>query len=96
MINSSSRIYFLRTEFYINFFKTLARKYPEKQLLKGDLQKHFFEKFYKILKKISWTQFYKEMVCLKWRLGNFEKHFGTVILQELTAYLRATAQITSY
>lgn len=47
----SARICFFRTKFSVNFLETSARKYPEKQLLVGDLRKHFLEKFYKFSRK---------------------------------------------
>ena len=59
-IIDSSRICFLRTKFSVNFLETSARKYPEKQLLIGDLRKHFLEKFYKFSRKYLEHNFTKK------------------------------------
>ena len=59
-IIDSSGICFLRTKFSVNFLETSARKYPEKQLLIGDLRKHFLEKFYKFSRKYLEHNFTKK------------------------------------
>ena len=56
----SARICFFRTKFSVNFLETSARKYPEKQLLVGDLRKHFLEKFYKFSRKYFEHNFTKK------------------------------------
>ena len=56
----SSRICFFWTEFFANFLKTSARKYPEKQLLIGDIRKHLLEKLYKFSRKYIEHNFTKK------------------------------------